>query len=173
LEGVSVDILELIKTRRSIRKYKTALVSEEEINKILEAGRWAPSADNSQPWRFIVLRSQEVREKLADTLTWGRFLAQAPLGIVVVVNPMASNHPVEDGAAATQNMLLEAHSLGLGACWIGIYGEAYEASAKKVLNVPENERLVSVIAIGHPAETRRKIRKELSELTFTDSYGRR
>jgi len=109
LEGVSVDILELIKTRRSIRKYKTAPVSEEEINKILEAGRWAPSADNSQPWRFIVLRSQEVRKKLADTLTWGRFLSQAPMGIAVVVNPRASNHPVEDGAAATQNMLLEAH----------------------------------------------------------------
>jgi nitroreductase len=173
LAGVSVDILELIKTRRSIRKYTPDPISEEEINKILEAGRWAPSADNSQPWSFIVLRSQEVREKLAGTLTWGRFLSQAPLGIVVVVNPSASNHPVEDGAAATQNMLLEAHSLGLGACWIGVYGEAYEASAKKVLAIPENERLISVIAIGHPAETSQKTRRELSELTFTDRYGRR
>lgn len=170
---MSVDILELIKTRRSIRKYRRDTVSEEEINKILEAGRWAPSADNSQPWRFIVLRSHEVRKKLADTLAWGRFFAQAPLGIVVTINPMASNHPVEDGAAATQNMLLEAHSLGLGACWIGTYGEAYEASAKKVLDVPENERLVSVIAIGHPAETRQKTRKELGELTFIDRYGKR
>jgi len=168
-----MDILEVIKTRRSIRKYKPGPVSEEEINKILEAGRWAPSADNSQPWRFIVLRSQEVRKKLADTLTWGRFLAQAPLGIAVTVNPRASNHPVEDGAAATQNMLLEAHSLGLGACWIGTYGSGNEASAKKVLNVPEDERLLSVIAIGHPAESPQKTRRELSEVTFTDSYGRR
>ena len=168
-----MDILEVIKTRRSIRKYEPDPVSEEEINKILEAGRWAPSADNSQPWRFIVLRSQEVRKKLADTLTWGRFLAQAPLGIAVTVNPRASNHPVEDGAAATQNMLLEAHSLGLGACWIGTYGSGNEASAKKVLNVPEDERLLSVIAIGHPAESPQKTRRELSEVTFTDSYGRR
>jgi Nitroreductase len=168
-----MDILELIKTRRSIRKYKPDPVSEEEINKILEAGRWAPSADNSQPWRFIILRSQEGWEKLADTLTWGRFLAQAPLGIAVVVPPWASNHPVEDGAAATQNMLLEVHSLGLGACWVGTYGSGNEASAKKVLNVPQDERLVSVIAIGHPAETRQKTRRKLDEVTFTDSYGSR
>ncbi|GAG38913.1 unnamed protein product, partial [marine sediment metagenome] len=75
------------------------------------------------------MRSKHVKMKLADTLTWGRFLSQAPLGIAVVVNPRASNHPVEDGAAATQNMLLEAHSLGLGACWIGTYGSGYEESA--------------------------------------------
>ena len=168
-----MDILELIKTRRSIRKYKPGPVSEEEINKILEAGRWAPSADNSQPWRFIVLRSQEVRKKLADTLTWGRFLSEAPLGIAVTVNPRASSRPVEDGAAATQNILLEAHSLGLGACWIGTYGGRNEESAKRVLNVPEGDRLLSVIAIGHPAESPQKTRKEVDEVTFTDRYGRR
>ena len=168
-----MDILEVIKTRRSIRRYKPDLVSEEEINKILEAGRWAPSADNSQPWRFIVLRSQEVRKKLADTLTWGRFLSDAPLGIAVTVNPRASSRPVEDGAAATQNILLEAHSLGLGACWIGTYGSGNEETAKRVLNIPEGDRLLSVIAIGHPAESPQKMRRELSEVTFTDSYGRR
>ncbi len=168
-----MDILEVIKTRRSIRKYKPALISEEQIDKILEAGRWAPSADNSQPWRFIVLRSEEIRKKLADTLTWGRFLSQAPLGIAITVNPRASNHPVEDGAAATQNMLLEAHSLGLGACWIGTYGSGNEESAKKVLNVPKDERLLSVIAIGHPAESPQRTRRKLDEVTFTDRYGSR
>jgi nitroreductase len=166
-----MDILEMIKTRRSIRKYKPDPISEEEMNKILEAGRWAPSADNNQPWRFIVLRSQEMRKKLADTLTWGRFLSQAPLGIAVTVNPGASNHPVEDGAAATQNMLLEAHSLGLGGCWIGTYDSSDEENAKKVLNVPEDEKLLSVIAIGHPAESPQRTRKKLGEVTFTDRYG--
>ncbi len=168
-----MDILEVIKTRRSIRKYKPAPVSEEEINKILEAGRWAPSANNSQPWRFIVLRSEEVRRKLADTLTRGKFLSQASLGIAVTINPRVSNHPVEDGAAATQNMLLEAHSLGLGACWIGTYGSGDEESAKKVLNIPQDERLLSVIAIGHPAEAPQKTRRKLDEVTFTDRYGGR
>jgi len=168
-----MDILEVIKTRRSTRKYEPSPLSEEEINKILEAGRWAPSAANSQPWRFIVLRSQEVRKKLAGTLTWGRFLSEAPLGIAITIIPRASNHPVEDGAAATQNMLLEAHSLGLGACWIGTYGSGDEERAKKVLNIPEDERLLSVIAIGHPAESPQRTRRELYEVTFTDRYGSR
>ena len=168
-----MDILEIIKTRRSIRRYESTPVSEEEIDKILEAGRWAPSADNSQPWRFIALRSQEVRKKLADMLTWGRFLSQAPLGIVVTVNPRASSHPVEDGAAAIQNILLETHSLGLGACWIGTYDSGYEESAKKLLNVPDYERLIAVIAIGHPAESPQGTRRKLDEVVFTDRYGNR
>jgi nitroreductase len=70
-------------------------------------------------------------------------------------------------------MLLESHSLGLGACWIGTYGSPHEASAKKVLKVPEDERLLSVIAIGYPAETAHTTRKPLAELVFTDQYGRR
>jgi len=168
-----MDILEVIKTRRSIRKYKPDSISEQEINRILEAGRWAPSADNSQPWKFVVLRDPERRKRLADTLTWGKFLSKAALGIAVTVNPKASECPVQDGAAATQNMLLEAHSLGLGACWIGTYDSEDEASAKKALNIPEDERLLSITAIGRPAETPQKARKELSELTFIDEYGKR
>ena len=167
-----MDILEVIKTRRSIRKYTPDPISEEEINKILEAGRWAPSASNRQPWRFIVLRSSETKRKLAETFAWGGCLSQAPSGIAVTVNPRASNHPVEDGAAATQNMLLEAHSLGLGACWIGAYGSVNEGSAMDILDIPDDERLLSIIAIGHPAESPQSTRKELDELIFTDRCGR-
>jgi len=168
-----MDILEVIRTRRSVRQYTGDPVSEEDIGKILEAGRWAPSAINSQPWKFIVLRSAEVSGKLARTLTWGKFLSQAALGIAVTIDETASTNPVEDGAAATQNMLLEAHSLGLGACWIGVHGSAYEAKAKKVLNVSEHERLLSIIAIGHPAEAPRRTRKPLVKLVFADEYGRK
>lgn len=172
-EGVLVDILDVIRTRRSIRRYTRAPVSEEDIGKLLEAGSWAPSADNSQPWTFVVLRSLEVRKKLAAVLPWGGFLSQAALGIAVVIDETASTHAVEDGAAATQNMLLEAHSLGLGACWIGTYGSTHEASVKKVLKVPEDRRLLSVIAIGYPAETAHSTRKPLTKLVFTDEYGKR
>jgi nitroreductase len=167
-----MDILEVIETRRSIRKYKPEPVSEDEINKILQAGRWAPSAANSQPWKFIVIRSKEMRGNLADALPTGRFISDAPLGIAVVINPRASTRPIEDGAAATQNMLLEAHSLGLGACWIGTYGTEKEERGKKVLDIPEEERLLSVIAIGRPAESPRRTRKKIEEITFTDKYGR-
>lgn len=168
-----MDVLDVIKTRRSIRRYTGDLIPEANINKILEAGRWAPSADNSQPWTFVVLRTLEMRKKLAGTLPWGGFLSQAALGIAVVIDETASTHAVEDGAAATQNMLLEAHSLGLGACWIGTYGSAHEASAKKVLKVPEDKRLLSVIAIGYPAETAHSTRTTLADLVFTDQYGRK
>jgi len=168
-----MDILEVIQTRRSIRKYKREPISEDEIIKILEAGRWAPSAGNSQPWKFIVIKSKEIRKNLADALPTGRFISDAPLGIVVMINPGASTRPVEDGAAATQNMLLEAHSLGLGACWIGTYGTEKEERGKKVLDIPEEGRLLSVIAIGHPAESPQRTRKRIEEITFTDKYGRR
>jgi nitroreductase len=172
-KGVLMDVLDVIRTRRSIRRYTGSVISQEDVNRILEAGRWAPSADNSQPWTFVVLRSLEMREKLAGRLPWGGFLSQAALGIAVVIDETASTHAVEDGAAATENMLLEAHSLGLGACWIGTYGSPHEASAKKVLKVPEDKRLLSVIAVGYPAETARTTRKPLTGLVFTDQYGRR
>jgi nitroreductase len=172
-QGEFMDILEVIKTRRSIRKYTPDSITEQEIDKILEAGRWAPSADNSQPWKFIVLRDPERRKKLADILTWGKFISQAASGIAVTVNPKTSECPVQDGAAATQNMLLEAHSLGLGACWIGVYDSEDEASARKVLNIPEDERLLSIIAMGRPAETPRGVRRGFAEVTFVDEYGKR
>jgi nitroreductase len=167
-----VDVLEAIKTRRSIRKYKSDPVPEEMMEKILEAGRWAPSANNSQPWKFIVLKDENVRKKIAEVTAYGKFLADAPLGIAVVIDPKASTHPIEDGAIATQNMLLAAHALGLGACWIGSYGSAYEDKAKRILEVPEDKRLLSIISIGFPAESREKRRKELGELVFTDAYGK-
>lgn len=167
-----MDVLEAIKTRRSIRKYEKRPVPEELLEKILEAGRWAPSASNAQPWNFIVLRDEGIRKDVARVSTYGKFLAEAPLGIAVVVDPQASTHPVEDGAIATQNMLLAAHALGLGTCWIGSYESDYEEKVKKILGIPENKRLLSLISVGFPAESRKSEREELREIVFTDCYGK-
>ncbi len=169
-----MDILELIKSRRSIREFTAEPVAEADINRILEAGRWAPSANNSQPCKFIVVRRQEARQRLADVMPTGYFLPAAQVAVAVVVDPEASKRCIEDGAAATQNMLLEAHSLGLGACWIGCYGTEKEVGGKEVLEIPEEERLQCVIAIGRPAESpEAKERKPLEEMTFKEKYGRR
>jgi nitroreductase len=165
-----MDVLEAIKERRSIREYESKAVSEEKVKQILEAGRWAPSANNSQPWKFIVVRDEKIRKELAQVATYGRFLAQAPVAIAVVMDPQASNHPVEDGAAATQNMLLAAHALGLGTCWIGAYGSGYEEGAKKVLAIPGDKRLLALISLGYPAESPRRDRMKLSELVCYDRY---
>jgi nitroreductase len=173
LKEEKLGVFETIKRRRSIRKYTEEPVSENLILEILEAGRWAPSAGNSQPWSFIVLRNGEVRRKIADATTTGKFLANAPIGIAVVIDPAASKHPVEDGSIATENMLLAAHALGLGACWIGAYNSVYEKRVKEVLGVPEDKRLLSIISIGFPAQSSLKTRKELGEIMFTDRYGKK
>ncbi len=103
-----MEIIQAIRERRSIRQYSQEPISEDQLNQILEAGRWAPSRGNSQPWKFIVLNDEQVRKELAEAIPTGKFLAQAPQGIAVVVDPQASKHPEQEGAAATQNMLLAA-----------------------------------------------------------------
>jgi len=166
-----MDILEAIKGRRSIRKYKEEPISEEQVMQILEAGRWAPSRGNSQPWKFIALKNAQGLTALAEAIPTGKFLAEAPLGIAVAINPNASKHPEQEGAAAIQNMLLAAYALGLGACWISVYGTDCEEKVKQILQVPDREWLLSVVSIGHPAETPERGRKGLDEITFSDKYG--
>ena len=166
-----MDVLEAIKGRRSVRKYKKESVSEEQVRQILEAGRWAATKGNKQPWKFIVLKDDQIRNDLANTLPTGKFLFEVPLGIAVVVKPDDPIHAVQDGAAATQNMLLAAHGLGLGACWISAYDMPFESDAKQILGIPEEERLLSVISIGHPAETPQKEKKGLEEIAFVNKYG--
>jgi nitroreductase len=166
-----MDVLQAIKDRRSIRKYTPEPVSKEQVTQILEAGRWAPSRGNSQPWKFIVLNDDQTRKELAEAIPTGKFLTQAPQGVAVVVNPKSAKHPEQEGAAAIQNMLLAAHAIGLGTCWISIHGTDYEEKAKQILQIPDDEWLISVLSIGQPAEIPEKGRKGLDEITFTNKYG--
>lgn len=168
-----MDVLEAIRGRRSIRRYQAEGIPEEKLNQVLDAGRWAPSAGNRQPWRFVVVREGVLRRRLAGFAPFGRFMAQAPVTIAVVIDPQGSNHPVEDGAAATQNMLLAAHAVGLGACWVGSYGSAYEAEAKELLGVPADRRLLSLVSLGYAAESPQKDRMELSALVSHERYEER
>ena len=166
-----MDVLEAIKGRRSIRKYQQEPVSGEQVMQVLEAGRWAPSRGNSQPWKFIILQNTQGRVDLAEAIPTGKFLAEASLGIAVVVNPRTSKHPEQEGAAAIQNILLEAHALGFGTYWISVHGTGCEEKAKQILQIPDEEWLLSIISVGYPAEIPEKGRKELDEITFRDKYG--
>ena len=165
-----MEVLDAIKNRRSIRRYQDKDVPDDKVMQVLEAGRWAPSAHNSQPRKFIVVRDEKTRKELARVATYGSFLAEAPVAIAVVIDPSSSNHPVEDGAAATQNMLLTAYALGLGSCWIGVYGSAYEDRAKRILGIPEDKRLQSLIALGYAAGSGSTSRIELSKLVCYERY---
>ncbi len=165
-----MDVLETIRNRRSIRSYQNREVSVEKLTQVLEAGRWAPSSHNSQSRRFIVVRDETTRKHLARIATYGSFLAEAPVAIAVVIDPSLSNHPVEDGAAATQNMLLAAHALGMGSCWIGSYGSGYEESARRVLGIPDDKRLLSLISLGYAAESGRTSRLDLDRIVYYERY---
>ena len=165
-----MDALETIRGRRSIRRYQRKDVPDEKLMQVLEAGRWAPSAHNSQCRRFIIIRDEKTRKELGQIATYGSFLPEAPVAIAVVIDPSMSNHPVEDGAAATQNMLLAAHALGLGSCWIGSYGSGYEDDAKRILGVPHDKRLLSLISLGYAADSGGSTRIEMGKLVCYERF---
>jgi nitroreductase len=175
MEEACVEVLEAIKSRRSIRKFRPEPVPQELLNKILEVGRLAPSAKNQQPWNFIILKDHKHRKRIAEnTAENGDFLAEAAVGIAVVVDPAISAHCVEDGSITSNLMILTAHSLGLGTCWIGAYGSEYEENVKELMKIPNEKRLLSIIALGYPNEVPpQKTRKTLGELLFIDHYGRK
>lgn len=164
-----MEVLEAIGTRRSIRRYKPDPVPEEALEKILEAGRWAPSASNAQPWKFIVISDPEARRMVGTLFLFGWFLAEAPVGIAIVVDPRGSSCPVQDGTLATYAMMMAAHSLGLGTCWIN--PSANEDRVKELLGIPQDKRIICVISLGYPAEAPSKMRRKLEDIVFKERWG--
>ncbi|HAF71318.1 MAG: Nitroreductase [Acetothermia bacterium 64_32] len=159
------EVLRAIQGRRSIRAFRSEPVEWEKVEAILEAGRWAPSGRNTQPWRFVVVESQEKREQLGRLVTQMDMIRTAPVTIAVLLDTEAGYDRIKDvqaiGACA-QNMLLAAHSLGLGACWIG---RVRDEQVERVLGAKEHEELMLLIPVGYPAESPApKERKPLSEL---------
>jgi len=154
-----LDVFEAIKERRSVRAYTHEEVSEKEVEKLIEAARWAPSAGNIQPWEFVIVTNAEVKRKLAEAALHQTFIEEAPVVIVVCVDVARSSwgygsrganlYCLQDTAAATENILLAAHALGLATCWVGAF---HEDEAGKAVNTPRNVRPVAIIPVGHPAE---------------------
>ena len=154
-----MKVLEAIKGRRSIRAFKNQNVSEEIIEKIVDAARWAPSAGNIQPWEFIIVRRPETKRRLAEAALGETFIEEAPVVIVVCANEDRSSqgygirgktlYCLQDTAAAIQNLHLVAYSLGLGTCWVGAFREE---EAREILKIPSGIRPVAIIPVGYPAE---------------------
>jgi len=173
-------VLEAIKNRRTIVRFETTPIEEKKIQAILEAGRWAPSWLNKQPWRFIVVTDPTIKESLSELVptVYKLGVREAPVCIVVSVNPNEDPfHFIEDGAAATQNIALAAQSLGLGSCWIGTFTleeekKSSEEKIKDALEIPKIYRVVSLLPIGIPKHVGEKDRKELSQLIYRNKFGR-
>jgi nitroreductase len=162
-----LDILEILRSRRSIRKFQDQPVEEEIVEKILEAGRWAPSGMNNQPWRFAVVTDTKTKEEIAKLTIYSRIVSGARLLIPVFLDKEESYNKIKDAqavGACLQNMLLEAHSLGLGAVWLGEIIKSDEGM-RKILGLGRELELMAVLAAGYPAE--KPVdgkRKELNDL---------
>ncbi len=164
-----MSVQKAILERRSVRNFSTEPISDELIMQVLEAGRWASSADNKQPWEFIVVTNSQIRKALSNLSYWGRFLAQAPVAIAVITNPMTSHTHIIDGTCATQNMMLTAWELGLGTCWIA---DLNNNETKQILNVPKDLFVITVTPLGFPDSIPSNSRRmELQDLIHRDHYG--
>jgi len=163
-----MDVMTAIKTRRSIRSYKDREIEEDKLEKVLEAGRLAPSASNRQQWKFIVVRDKDTRQKLAVAARNQKFVGEAPCVIVACatetehVMPCGQlSYPI-DVAIAIDHMTLTAVEEGLGTCWVGAFDEE---EVKKLLGIPEKLRIVELLPIGYPdyvpSETPRKMYEEI------------
>ena len=154
-----MDAYESLVTRRSIRYYKKQKVEEEKVEKILRAAMQAPSARNYQPWHFIILDEEKTLEAVGKLHPYGDILRRAPLGILICGDLEKENtidYLVEDCSAATENILIGAHSLDLGACWLGIYPrEKRVQKIKEYFNLPEQIIPISLVATGYPAEEKK------------------
>jgi nitroreductase len=167
------DYLEFLKSRRSIRRFKKDPPPLEMILKAIDVARYAPSARNSQPWRFIVVNDPLLKDRLAEIHPWARPLKEAPVSVVVAchVDESPTSYML-DCANATIYLLLALHALGLGAVWIQALRNVEEL--RVLLNIPNNAIPVAVIAIGYPDEKPEpRPRRPMSEVVFLNKYGHR
>ncbi|MEM2915056.1 MAG: nitroreductase family protein [Candidatus Bathyarchaeia archaeon] len=150
-----MNVIDSIRTRKSVRAYLDKPVEDEKLSTILEAGRLAPSASNRQEWRFIIVREPERRKKLAEAASGQTFVGEAP--VVIVACAETDNHVMRCGqlsypidvAIALDHISLAAVELGLGTCWIGSFDEK---RVKEILDIPEKIRVVELMTLGYPSD---------------------
>jgi len=143
-----MSLIDKVLSRRSIRAYTEKRIPTPVLNNILEAGRQAPSAGNGQPWHFIAVTDEEIKQRLS----WGRvnwFIKDAPLTIVGCANTDTGNWSIMDTTIALQNMVIAAWTMDVGSCWLGSFKEG---DVKQLLNIPDNWKVVALVTFGYPAE---------------------
>ena len=142
-----MDLFDAVANRKSVREYLDKPVEREKLEKIVEAGRRAPSARAVEPWEFIVVTDKNSIKEIAEITDYGKFMAKAPAFIAVVCKD--TKYYLEDGCAATENMLLAAAALDLSTCWVAGDKKLYAGHILKRLNTPTGYKLVSLISIGY------------------------
>jgi nitroreductase len=169
-----MDLFEAIKSRRSVRRFEEKPVPEELIKRVIDAGQWAPSACNRQDWKFIIVDSKEVKERLLKETT-AHFVGKAPLLIFVIYSNRTDNLEYKDhllsAAMAIQNMQLAAYSLGLGACCVN--NLPIKSKLRKILNIPRSYDPVALLCLGYPKAVPRPLKRkeELNGILCRNSFN--
>ncbi|OGX19595.1 MAG: nitroreductase [Omnitrophica WOR_2 bacterium RBG_13_44_8b] len=143
-----MDTQEAIKSRTSVREYTDKPIAKEALNSVVDAARFAPTARGVEPWEFIVITNQETLKKIGEIAENGKFVAGAAACIAVFCSE--TKYYLEDGCAATENMLIAATALGIGSCWVAGDKKPYCSRISELLNAPVSLKLVSLIALGYP-----------------------
>jgi len=164
-----MDALEALAKRRRVRKYRSGTVTREQLSQIVNMGRLAPTARNEQPWEFVVVTQPAKLRQLAHLADHGKFIADASACIVVLCRP--TTYYLEDGSAATTQIMIAATALGLATCWVAGDKKAYAAQVLATCGAPAEYKLISLIAVGHGGETPTPAKRALGEVLHWDSFG--
>ena len=168
-----MDTLDLLKSRRSIRIYQDKPVPQDLLLQILEAGRWAPSGANLQPWHFVLVSNQEMRKRIGQVARFffikSSHVEKAPVVIVLGFDTKKGKYGRYDVTLAGGNMMTMAESLGLGTCWIGAFDEL---KVKEILGIPENIEVIALMTLGYPDEKAEPPpRVELEKVVHWESWS--
>lgn len=163
----------LLKNRKSCRKYLPKSVSIQDVYTILEGARWAPSGKNGQPWRFVIVREKEIKNRIADCSIYKDWMRDADTYLLIYLDKKSSYNYKKDLqaiGAAIENICLQASSMGIGTCWIGEILKM-EAEVNVIIDVPNTYELMAVICVGYgEKETFRTNRMELKQLVYKEIY---
>jgi nitroreductase len=162
-----MEVFEAIRTLLAVRGYQDRPVPEEVVRRILEAGRLTASAMNKQPWHFVVVQDRETLRQLGAAARTGPYIAQAPLAVVVVIDP--TRYAVSDASRAIQDMLLAAWGEGVGGNWV-----SGNEAVKPLLGIPEQLDVAAILPFGYPAAAvgqARKDRKSLAAIAHRERWG--
>jgi nitroreductase len=163
-----MEAIQALKTRRSIRAYTAQTIKREILEEIIDCARLAPTAMNNQPWEFVVITDREGLKRMGTIAIYGRFIADAAACVAVFCKDNAWY--LEDGSAATENILLAAHAHGLGACWVAGDKAEFAHAVCKELGAPEGYKIVSLVAIGYPNETPQVEKRELKDVLHWERF---
>ena len=175
-----MEFSEVIRTRRSVRKFSDKEIPEDVITRVMDSARIAPSGNNRQPWSFVVVRDPERRQKIASACYNQSYVAKAPVVVVCCAQPYPNRYEpweessyMADAIIAIDHLVLAARNEGLGACWVGAVGEQ---GVKEAVNIPDPVKVLIVVPLGYPesetAFNENCNRKALSEICFKEEYGK-